>query len=92
MEQILSESNLQSSSKWSGWYALLTVAFLMAVLWLGVLPKISKDPGIQQQIRLREEQGVDSAAMFYSDLPAVKTATDRLNQLEQNNPYLFWLP
>ncbi len=92
MEQSISESRLQSPANRRGTAILLLVTLLMAVLWLYVLPKIGKNPEFQRHIRLREEQGIESAAMFYSDLPAAKTATEHLDQLERDNPHLFWLP
>ncbi|HCS55176.1 hypothetical protein [Rubinisphaera sp.] len=92
MGQVFSEPIIQPYSGWKGGLTLCLVIGLMAMIWLFILPALSKDPGFQQQIQLREEQGVESAAMFYSDLPAAKTATEHLDQLERDNPNLFWLP
>lgn len=92
MGQVFSEPIIQPYSGWKGGLTLCLVIGLMAVIWLFILPALSQDPEFLRQIRLREEQGIESAAMFYSDLPAVKTATEHLDQLERDNPYLFWLP
>lgn len=66
-------------------------AVLLAV-WLIWLPQLARDPQVQAILQEREEQGIDAAAMFYSDLPAVDDAQERLQQLKTEAPNLFWSP
>ncbi|MCG6155994.1 hypothetical protein [Rubinisphaera margarita] len=75
-----------------GGFFLAAVFALLTAIWLLWLPRLAKDPGLQTRMRQREEQGIDAAAMFYSDLPAVDQAQDRLQKLETEDPDLFWSP
>lgn len=40
----------------------------IAVVWIGVLPWLAKQPTIREHIETMEEQGIEVDAMFYTDL------------------------
>ena len=75
-----------------GAITLAVIVCLFAVTWLVWLPRLAEDPALQRRLELQEEQGVNSAAMFYSDLPAVDDAQHRLEKLQTEDPGLFWSP
>ncbi len=75
-----------------GGLVLAVFSAVLSAIWLVWLPQLAQDPQVQAEMQAREEQGIDAAAMFYSDLPAVDNAEDRLEQLKVKDPALFWSP
>ncbi len=49
-------------------WKLLAMSALMAIIWLVVLPRISRIQSIRTMIDSQQAAGIDPSAMFYSDL------------------------
>ncbi len=41
---------------------------VLAVIWLGVLPWLSKRPAIEAHIERMKSEGIDPSAMFYTEV------------------------
>ena len=49
-------------------WKLLAMSALMAIIWLVMLPRISRIQSIRTMIDSQQAAGIDPSAMFYSDL------------------------
>ncbi|MCA9103207.1 MAG: hypothetical protein KDA63_18760 [Planctomycetales bacterium] len=54
-----------------GWPTLAVVLLAVAVIWGVVLPRLGEQPAVRARIERFERQGIEPAALFYSDLPAM---------------------
>lgn len=72
----------------TGIFRLLACVAIVAVIWLGVLPKVAKQDRVKQRIQWLEEHRIDPAAMFYTDLPVMdeilKKREQRITQLDSS--------
>lgn len=60
--------------KLAGWSGAL------GVVWLFCLPLLATDPRVEAQIQMQERQGIDAAAMYYTELEAMKPILRRLER------------
>lgn len=51
------------------WLRLTGCLTAIAVIWLYLLPALSRQPGATARLRWLERQGIDPSAMFYTELP-----------------------
>ena len=51
-----------------GWRSLLICCLTIALIWMVVLPWISRRTQVRRTIERNEAAGIDPSAMFYTDL------------------------
>jgi len=83
-------SERDETSKRSGWIVLSVIVAVMTIVWLGVLPLLSQHPSIRSVAKWQEAHGIDPAAMFYSDVPAVGDAERKFETLQKEHPDALW--
>lgn len=64
----------------------------IALVWLIVLPAIGENPAMQAAIAEREARGIDSGAMFYTDLELMDDVLARSKQFHRDHPDALWIP
>ncbi len=69
------------------WRVLLLVTAL-AVVWLGILPRVAMWSSVQQRRARHEETGINPGAIFYSEQPA--ELFDRAEVALHEHPEAFW--
>ena len=69
---------------------LTAIAVTVAIIWLTVLPAIGKIESVQSSIREREARGIDSGAMFYTDLDMMDGVLARSKQFHREHPRALW--
>ncbi|WP_013629138.1 hypothetical protein [Rubinisphaera brasiliensis] len=74
-----------------GWLALLTVICAVVLLWGFVFPAWTASPQFRQRQALREEQGIDLAAFFYTDLDSIENR-QHLDAMREQQPWALWFP
>ncbi|TWU58478.1 hypothetical protein Poly51_12560 [Rubripirellula tenax] len=52
----------------------------IAILWLAVLPWIAERPVVNDRIEWLAHKGIDPAAMYYTELDAMKPIIDKLER------------
>jgi len=57
-----------STSRFAPLAKLVVALMVLAVLWLGLLPALTRTKGAARHIRTMQEGGVNPGAMFYSEL------------------------
>ncbi len=68
---------------WSSGAVKLPLAVaVLAVIWLGVLPRLTDQPHVAEHIRRQQELGIDPSAMFYSELEILPPIAHRVERLE----------
>lgn len=72
------------STTWRG--LLLTAA--LAVVWLGILPRVATWSSVQQRRARHEESGINPGAIFYSEQP--DDLFDRADVALHEHPEAFW--
>ena len=76
----------------SGRRRLVAIVAAVVLLWLFVLPAIGQNPAMRAAIAEREAQGIDSGAMFYTDLELMDDVLARLKQFHREHPDALWVP
>ena len=74
----------------AGWTRLLLAVVLIVVLWGGVFPWVAGWSGIESFIARNHELEIDPAAMFYSELPAMENARNRVRSAQRTSPRAWW--
>lgn len=69
-----------ASHDWRCRCALIAVTMAMATVWLVVLPNWGNVPGVREYIEHNEELGIDPAAKYYTELPCMPVAFDRVSR------------
>ncbi len=72
------------------WVSLLIAVTVVAVVWLGVLPRLGTQPVIRNLIDRNEELGIDPSAKFYTEHPATGTFLDRIKTAHRRSGESFW--
>jgi hypothetical protein len=75
--------NRWDSDNWSAWRRLAAAIAAIAALWLGVLPLVARQPGIQAYVERNEALGIDPSAKFYTELPLMPEIFDRIQSLQR---------
>ncbi len=70
-------------------------AFLVAVLtlvflWTLVLPRIGSQPSVRSRIEFLNQQGIDPAALYYTDLEVMESIAFEVAAVSQAHPEAFW--
>lgn len=54
----------------------------VAVVWLGVLPRLCDQPDIAQHIRTQQQLNIDPSALFYTELDVMPLIIHRVELLK----------
>jgi hypothetical protein len=50
------------------WFKLVAGCFLLALVWLWLLPLIAETSAVQKHLRLLEDRNINAGAMFYTEV------------------------
>jgi len=75
-----------------GWAQLWAACGLIAVVWIGVLPRLAESPRVQARLEYLEARRIDPSAMFYTELEGLDRVLGRLERFHQRQPRALWLP
>ncbi len=70
----------------------MAILAAIALVWLFVLPAIGESAAMQAAIAEREARGIDSGAMFYTDLEMMDDVLARSKQFHREHPDALWIP
>jgi hypothetical protein len=73
-----------------GWLSLCLGALAILIVWMLVLPWIGSRRSVQSRIDSLNRQGVDPAALFYTDLEAMQRIESDLAAISETHPDAFW--
>ncbi|QDU36597.1 hypothetical protein Mal4_08840 [Maioricimonas rarisocia] len=65
---------------------LLAAVAVVALLWLVLLPRLSRLPSVQARSEWLDERGIDPAAMYYTELEAMEPILHRLERRRRGLP------
>jgi hypothetical protein len=65
---------------------------LLLVIWLVVLPRISKLPAVERWSAFLDDRGVNPNAKFFTDQPVGFVKSRQVMQRAQENAKAFWEP
>ena len=71
---------------------LAAIVAAIALLWLIVLPAIGNNAAMREAIAEREARGIDSGAMFYTDLELMDGVLARVKEFHREKPDALWIP
>ena len=69
-----------TSDRRLGLIRLAGFSLMAAVVWLLVLPRLSRVPSVAARLEWLDEQRVDPSAMYYTEVEALKPVLQRLNE------------
>ena len=79
-----------SHCKTKGWLSLGLAVSIVLVVWTLVLPWIGSRPSIRSRIDDLNRQGIDPAALYYTDLEAMHRLESDLAAIRRANSGAFW--
>ena len=79
-----------SHCKANGWSSLGLAVATVLVVWTLVLPWIGSRPAIRSRIDELKRQGIDPAALYYTDLEAMHRLESDVAAIRQAHPGAFW--
>ena len=65
-----------SSSQNRVWHQLAGAFVLIGIVWLGVLPWLSRVSRINEELDRLAEKGIDPSAMYYTELDAIDLSNE----------------
>ncbi|TWT82905.1 hypothetical protein CA13_43680 [Planctomycetes bacterium CA13] len=57
----------------------------VAIMWLVVLPGLSKRPAMRERLDWLDERGIDPSAMYYTELPVMEEILVRQRQRDRKS-------
>lgn len=75
--------SIQERPRSNAWLRFAVALGCIAVLWLMVLPWLTRREQIAEHIQLQQQQRIDPSAMYYSELeilPAIAHRVERLHE------------
>jgi hypothetical protein len=76
--------------KKKGRLTLGVTVLVVTVVWMFVLPWVGSQPSVRTRIEYLDRQGVDPAALYYTDIEAMGRVESNLAAIRQANPDAFW--
>jgi hypothetical protein len=73
-----------------GWMSLSLAVATITFIWTIVLPWLGTRPAVRAHIDHLGRQGIDPAAMYYSDIPAMSRLEADLAAKRAEHPEAFW--
>lgn len=90
-EQFAAHSSLPNGEdKHRGPLSLGATVLAIAVVWMFVLPWVGSRPSVRARIEYLDRQGVDPAALYYTDIEAMGRVESNFAAIRQANPDAFW--
>jgi hypothetical protein len=84
MQQTHWPNNRGPNRHWRALAHLAACVVVVAIVWLGILPFIGRQPRIRSYISRNERLGIDPSAKFYTELPAMPELLERVRQRRLN--------
>jgi hypothetical protein len=72
------------------WTSLGLGVTTILIVWLLVLPWVGSQEPIASQIDALDRQGIDPAALFYTDLDAMSRVESGINAITRSHHQAFW--
>ena len=69
---------------------LVVVVAVIALMWLIVLPIVGEMDSMKSAIDAREARGIDTGAMFYTDLELMDDVLARSKEFHRDHPDALW--
>lgn len=86
-----SEVGLESAgARRGGWLRLSVAAVLLAFVWCGVLPALSRRPVVRQRIEFLEGRGINPSAKFFTEQEAGWRNAAEVERRVRQHPEAFW--
>ena len=79
-----------SSYNAKGWSSLCLGVSAILIVWTLVLPWIGSRQSVRSQIENLDRQGIDPAALYYTDLEAMDRIESDVAAISQAHPDAFW--
>jgi hypothetical protein len=73
-----------------GWSSLCLGVSAILIVWTLVLPWIGSRQSLRSQIEYLDQQGIDPAALYYTDLDAMERIMSDIAAISQAHPDAFW--
>lgn len=83
----------EASSAWppgAAWLKLALSVLAVGAIWLIALPWLASLPVVEQHIAEQERQGIDPAAVFYSELEILPPIAHRYERLHETHGDQLW--
>lgn len=74
----------------SAWLKLALSLLVIGVVWCLALPWLASTPAVKRHIAEQERQGIDPAAVFYSELEILPPIAHRYERLHQTHGRELW--
>ena len=74
----------------TAWLKLALSVFAVGAIWLIALPWLASLPTVEQHIAEQERQGIDPAAVFYSELEILPPIAHRYERLHDTHGDQLW--
>jgi hypothetical protein len=78
----------QNETRGRGW--LVAAVAIVAVVWLGALPRVGSTSRVHRYIERNESLGIDPSAKFYTELPLMPATIDRVDAARRRDAPAFW--
>ncbi|MBC8350660.1 MAG: hypothetical protein H8E66_01655 [Planctomycetes bacterium] len=82
--------NLTSRERGARWQRLSLALAAIVVIWGLVLPRLERMPTVQARIKHLNENGIDPAALFYSDHEGMGRWEASIRETQRQHPEAFW--
>jgi len=79
-----------SSCNAKGWSSLSLGVSAIVIVWTLVLPWIGSRQSVRSEIENLDRQGIDPAALYYTDLEAMERIESDVAAISQAHPDAFW--
>jgi hypothetical protein len=71
------------------WARLGACSAALVLLWLAVLPRVARQPSVQQHIEFLQQRQIDPSAMFYTELEAMEGVDARMGAIRREHGARF---
>lgn len=78
---------ISTVQRWTRFAAAIAV---VSVVWLLILPWIGSHESMRARVNELDQQGIDPAALFYTDLDAMQRLESNLAAIKRENREVFW--
>ena len=79
-----------SSCNAKGWSSLFLGVSAILIVWMLVLPWVGSRQSVRLQIENLDRQGIDPAALYYTDLEAMERIESDVAAITRSHPAAFW--
>ena len=86
------EQNVATRSRRERWLAFAAGWVLLGLIWMVLLPWISRQEGVQRDLQQLDQLGVNAGALYYTELRMLPALLRRLDRIHREEPAVFWRP